>query len=214
MKTTKSPLTLIFLGLQGSGKGTQALELKKRYPFFDIDMGSVFRKIIKSKKGPSEVFKIVPKGKLVPAKVTNKLIKREISNIPSSRPLIIDGCPRSISQAEGLDKILREAKRDKNYFAIFFKIKKKTGLERLLSRWICSKCGMIFSSHKKKCKCGGNLEKRRDETPELIRNRFKYVSKYLDKLKLYYKKRQRLIEINAERGVKEITKDVIRKAGL
>ena len=215
MKIINPPITLIFLGLQGSGKGTQAYELMKKYKFNYIEMGALLRQIVKKKKGSKEVLKLVPQGKLVPTRVTAKLIKNEIRKITQNNSLILDGFPRALSQAQALNKILKETDRDKNYSAVYFKISKKTGLKRLFNRWVCAKCGMIFSGSQAKCvRCGGKVEKRFDETPEIIKNRFKFVSKYIENLRSYYKKKGKLVEIDAERKIQEIHRDVIKKLGL
>lgn len=213
MKNIKNPLILIFLGLQGSGKGTQAFEIMKKYKFDYIETGAIFRKMSKTKKGSKEAIKVMEQGKLVPSKITNEIMEKEIRKLPSSHSLIIDGYPRSMSQVYALNRALKATGRE-NYLSIEFKISRKTGLERLLNRWLCSKCGMIYSSNRAKCKCGGKLEKRFDEKPELIKNRFKFVSAQLENIKRYYKKKRRFLEINAERSVRAITKDLIRKAGL
>lgn len=214
MITIKKPITLIFLGLQGSGKGTQAFKLSQKYPFDIIETGAIFRKMSKTGKGPAEAIRLMRQGKLVPAKITNTVMKKQIAGIQKSHSLILDGYPRSMGQFWGLQKILRDTGRDNNYLAIEFRISKKTGLNRLLSRWICSKCGMIFSSQRSKCKCGGLLKKRVDEKPELIKNRFRFVSAQLGNIKKHYKKKGKLVEINAERKIQEIHKDVVRKIGL
>ncbi len=212
--TSLKPLNLIFLGLQGSGKGTQAMELKKKFPFKDIELGAVLRRMIKTKKGPREIFKIVTKGKLVPTRITEKIMEKEISKIPARYPLIVDGFPRALEQVYALNRIFKKTGRDNNYYAVYFDISKKTAILRLLNRWTCPKCNMVFSRPKKKCPCGGKPEKRQDETPALIKNRLKFVSKYLRGIKNYYKKEGRLIEINAERPVSKITRDLINSVGL
>jgi len=215
MKNINPAVTLIFLGIQGSGKGTQASELRKGYCFKLLEMGALLRKIVKSGKGPKEVLKLVPQGKLVPARVTKEIITKEISKISPKTSFIIDGYPRDVAQAKDLERVLKGAERVNNSYAVFFNIRKKTGLERLLKRWTCSKCGAIYTGNRKQCsKCGGKLERRHDETPEIIRNRFKFVSGHLDEVKRYYKNKKRAIVINAERPVKEIAKDVKRKLGL
>lgn len=214
MKTIRKPLTLIFLGLQGCGKGTQVAELSKRYKFDVLEPGGIFRKMAKTSKGPREAIVIMKQGKLVPSKITNQIMRKEISKIKKNDSLIFDGYPRSIGQAHYLDRILKDTGRINNYCAILLKISKKTALHRLINRWICSKCGKIYSGNKIKCSCGGKLEKRQDEKPRLIKNRFRYVSRDLDKINSYYKKRSKLIEINAEKPVITITKDIIKKVGI
>lgn len=214
MKNTKNTLTLIFLGLQGCGKGTQTSKLIEKYPFQTIEPGSIFRKMAKTGKGDKEAVKIMSQGKLVSDSITNRIMDKEIKKIKNSISLILDGYPRSFSQAKHLDKILKATGRNENYYAVYFKISKKEALRRLLNRWICPKCNTIFSAKKTKCKCGGVPEKRIDEKPELIKNRFKYVSHDLDKIKDYYKKQKKLLDINAERSVLEISKDLIGRLGL
>ena len=211
MRNINPPLALIFLGLQGSGKGTQAFQLMKKYPASYIETGGIFRKMEKTRKGPLEALKFMEKGKLVPIKVTNLVMRREIKKVPRNRSLIIDGYPRTLGQVYGLNKALGETGRDKNYEVVFFRISKKEALKRLLNRWLCSKCGMIFNSYKAKCKCGGRLEKRSDENLGLIKNRFKYVSKDLEKVKKYFQKKGKLIKIDAERPIEVITLDLIRR---
>ncbi len=214
MKIIKLPLTLIFLGLQGCGKGTQALEIRKRYSFDLLEVGAIFRKMAKTGRGSQEAVKIINQGKLVPSNITNKIIKSEILKIKKTKSLILDGYPRSLSQVYALSRILEGTARDKNYFAVFLDINKKTALKRLINRWTCSKCGNVFRNKKAKCSCGGKLEKRQDDKPELIKNRFKYVSGNLEKIKKYYRKKGKLKTIDAERSIGKITKDIIEKVSL
>lgn len=211
----KKPLTIIFLGLQGSGKGTQAHHLRESYRFEVLDTGDILRNMIKNKKGPFKVIKTIEKGNLVPPVAANKIMEKEIFKISKNKNLVIDGFPRTPAQIYALNKILEKTGRFNNYYAVDLVISQKTAIERLLHRWTCIDCGMVFKSDIKKCKeCGGKIIKRKDDTLVYIKKRIKNVSKFLDKLKNYYERKGRLIEINGEGNVENIHKEIVSRVGL
>ncbi|OIP23024.1 hypothetical protein COX95_00685 [bacterium CG_4_10_14_0_2_um_filter_33_32] len=215
MKTIKKPLTLIFLGLQGSGKGTQAYILREKYGFEILDTGNILRHMIINKIGPLKIIKTIEKGNLVPPMTTNKIIDKAISKVSTKTSLIIDGFPRTPMQIYHLNKILNKTKRIDNYFAIYLKISKKTAIKRVENRWSCSSCGTVYVKNIGRCtSCNGLIAKRKDDSFQYIQKRLHNVSKFLDKVADYYKKRNKLIEINAERPIQEISKDIIARINI
>ena len=211
MKNTIKPLTLIFIGIQGSGKGTQAEILSEKLGFVFLDTGSRVRSFVKSGKLPKEDKILTLQGKLIRNETTNRIVLGALSRIPSNKEVIIDGYPRSIGQAKALVSMLKKTGRIDNYYAVEFKISKKTAYERVLTRLICTKCGKIMGAGDKKCPCGGKLERRRDDNAEVLANRLKFVSKNLDAIKAYFRDKKRLVTVNGDQPRTRVTAEFIKK---
>lgn len=214
MKNTTRSLTLIMLGLQGSGKGTQAQLLVEKYDFSVVEMGKLIRDAVKNDKLSEKDKQLTIDGKLISIEGSVGLIKKAISELGAAKTIIIDGFPRSMGQLHKFIKLLNDTKRIGNYTVIDIMISEKTAIERSSTRWMCKKCGKILTAKDKLCSCGGELEQRKDDKPEIIKNRIKFVSKNLDAIKSYFRRRDVLIEIDGEREVNEIFSDIESKLGL
>ncbi|NTU69495.1 nucleoside monophosphate kinase [bacterium] len=207
-------LTIILLGLQGSGKGTQAQFLMDKYGFKGIDTGSLIRKAIQEDTIPTKDKLLSQKGKLVRVSTTVKLVKNKIEKLPKLSNLVIDGSPRSMGETYSLMKFFKELRRDENIYVVDLEISKKTVFDRVAHRFICKKCGRTSMPGQKHCHCGGKLEKRNDDNIDVLKNRLKFVSKDLDAIKAYFKKKNLLTVINGEQSPKIIFNELVKKVGL
>lgn len=202
-------MNILFIGPQGSGKGTQAELLGNKFKIPYISTGNIFRdNIAEETKLGKLAIKYINTGKLVPDKITNDLVKDRLSHKDIKKGFILDGYPRNIAQAKFLDTI---AKLD-IVFEIY--ISDKESIFRIGGRRSC-KCGAVyhlkFNLPKKKnlCdKCGGKLFIREDDTPFKIRERLKIYHNETKKLLDYYGKKGVLITINGEQPIKKVHKDV------
>lgn len=187
----------IIFGAPGSGKGTYSSRLQSRLDVDIISMGDIFREMIKngSELG-NKVKSYVEKGLLVPDETVNEVLKQRLAKVPPTKGFILDGYPRTIEQANILEKI------SKIDTVILLKVPDWIIIERLSSRRICRKCGTVYNIRFLKpkvegiCdKCGGELYQRPDDTPEVIKKR----------LDVYEKQTQPILKHFRQRGVPFVT---------
>jgi adenylate kinase len=208
----KKPLVIILAGLSGSGKGTQAELLTKKFGFDYIVIGDLLReeasKNTELGKKINEIINI--KGGLVPDYIAFQLIKNKISKTPKGKIILIDGYPRTLNQTKDLDRILRELGKI-NLVVLNIKISDEVAISRLTKRLVCPKCGAIYKGNGiKNClKCGAKLIKREDDTPERIRKRLEWAHKDLDLVINLYKTRGVLIDLDGERALDVIHREIV-----
>jgi adenylate kinase len=163
----------VIFGAPGSGKGTYASRLQSRLGVDVIAMGDIFREMLKedSELG-RKVRGYVEKGLLVPDDIVNEVLKQRLAKVPPGKGFILDGYPRTVEQADTLEKI---AKID---VVILLMVPDWIIIERLSSRRICRNCGTVYNIRFLKSKvegvcdkCGGPLYQRSDDTPEVIKKR-------------------------------------------
>jgi len=205
-------MNVVLLGSPGVGKGTYADILSKKYKIPKISSGDLFHEAIrKQTELGKKVQCYVSSGELVPDEIVIKLVKERLEKDDCKKGFFLDGFPRTINQAETLDKFKRIDK-VLNFFASEEEI-----ISRLSGRRTCKKCRAIFHVRNKPPKtdgicdyCGGDLYQRTDETPETVKNRLRV---YLEKTKPlidYYRKKGLLVEIDANYGYSEIDKVIFQ----
>ncbi|MBP7651920.1 adenylate kinase [Candidatus Dependentiae bacterium] len=190
-------MNIIMLGAPGAGKGTQAKKIEQEYKLPQISTGDIFRTAIKNGTEMGKLAKTyIDKGELVPDDVVVGIVKNRLEEADCKNGFILDGFPRTVVQAESLDKELIK-KQIKIDYVINVEVDDKIVIERISSRRTCKSCGAIFSAltdkiESGKClKCGGELFLRDDDKVETIKNR----------LEVYYKQTQPLIEYYKKTGV-------------
>jgi len=189
LKRARGMVNLIIFGAPGSGKGTYASRLKEKLDVEVIATGDIFREMIKADTPLGrKVREYVEKGLLVPDDITLEVLKQSLAKIPKGKGFILDGYPRTVWQAEALDKI---AKVDA---VIHLIVPDWIIIERLSSRRICQNCGAIYNllflkpKRDLACdKCGGPLYQRLDDTPEVIKKRIEVYEKQTQPLLDYYR---------------------------
>ena len=166
-------MNAVIFGAPGSGKGTYASRLQSKLGIDVIAMGDIFREIMKedSQLG-RKVEGYVEKGQLGPDNIAIEVLKQRLAKVPEGKGFILDGFPRTVEQAEALEKI---AKID---VVILLQVPDWIIIERLSTRRICRNCGAVYNIRFLKpkvdmiCdKCGGPLYQRPDDTPEVIKKR-------------------------------------------
>ncbi len=181
---------LIF-GAPGSGKGTYGARLQAKLGVDLIAMGDIFRGIMKESIPLAQTVRsYVEAGLLVPDGIALEVVKKSIAAIHSSRGFILDGYPRTLAQAEELDKI---AKID---VILQLDVPDWIIIERLSGRRVCRNCHSVFNMRFLKpkvdelCdKCGGPLYQRTDDNPEVIQIRLDLYDRETSNLLRYYKGR-------------------------
>ena len=195
-------MNLIFLGPPGAGKGTLAGLVSKEYAVPQISTGDIFRDAIKRETElGKKVKEIVGRGDLVPDELTVSLVRERLTQPDAKKGYILDGFPRTIPQAEALEKI------QKLDAVVNFAIDDTLVIERLSGREICKNCGAIYhvknmpSKVKGVCdKCGGPVVTRPDDSRESIMNRLDVYRKQTEPLIAFYQKRKLLKDIDSSKS--------------
>jgi adenylate kinase len=209
-------MKIILSGPPGSGKGTQAEILSEQLNYAHFSTGNVFRDHI-ARKTPigAQAQKYINQGELVPDDVVLELTKDFL--VHNQKPgIIFDGFPRTIGQAQSLDKILKEWN-DKINLVIFIKIPTSEIIKRLTARRTCLSCNTIFNLDFKPPRktgvcdiCGGKLYQRSDDTEPVIKQRIAVYEKETKELKDYYKKNQTVYEIDGLLGKDKVFQEIVK----
>ena len=191
-------MKIIMLGAPGAGKGTQAKMIAEKYSIPHISTGDIFRANIKGgTELGMEAKKYMDQGQLVPDELTVKILLDRVAKDDCKNGYVLDGFPRTIPQAEVLDKALSELG-DAVDYAIDVDVPDENIINRMGGRRACVTCGatyhMVNVPPKKEgiCdKCGSELILRDDDKPETVKNR----------LDVYHKQTQPLIDFYTNKGV-------------
>ena len=208
---------LIMLGAQGTGKGTVAGILAKETGWPQISTGDIFRKHIKEK---TELGKIaesyISKGALVPDDITVNIIKDRLKDKDVENGIILDGFPRTVKQAEELDKMLKQEGK-KVDLVINLTTPEEEIIERIVNRRICSnqECKEVYNLVLRPpvkegiCdKCGHELIQRKDDTIETVKSRLDNYFKQTSPLVEYYEEQGKLQSEMVSKSINKLGKDV------
>ena len=205
---------LVFIGPQGAGKGTYAAIVKKHFDILHISTGDMFREAIKNNTPLGvEAKGFIDKGMLVPDTLTVKLVENRLKQADCKKGFILDGFPRTLAQAQALDKIITLSN------VVFLEVTEAVIMQRLGGRIQCRKCSTIF--HKTNMppkkdgvcdKCGGELYTRDDDKPEAIRKRLEVFRKETAPLIDYYDKKGIVVRIDANDPSPQKVSDAIISA--
>ncbi len=179
----KSPLTVIFIGPQGSGKGTQARILSKQLEADFVEMGAVLREVAaEDTEFGKHVRDLIDNGFYVPDEDAERVLGEKLGQIDMSHDIVFDGIPRRIGQAHFMIERLKELGRLESTHTVYMNLPRAESVKRLSGRRVCKNCDAIVSiwDHAgiEACLvCGGHLEQRADDTPEFINRR---LDQYLE----------------------------------
>ena len=188
-------MNIILLGAPGAGKGTQASKISDVYGLPHISTGDIFRENIKNATEIGLLAKsYIDKGQLVPDEVTCKIVENRIEKSDCEKGYMLDGFPRTIAQAEALDKV---AKID---LVINIEVDFALVMDRLCGRRVCKDCGESYHvttlNGATTCsRCGGELYQRKDDNPETVESRLEVYSKQTAPLIEYYKEKGLLFNV-------------------
>jgi len=199
--------SFVLLGAPGSGKGTLALRLKEEWGVPHISTGDMFREAVKKSTPMGLKASVYMKeGHLVPDDITIGVVDERFSAPDVKKGFILDGFPRTIPQAEALDKILTKYGLHLKG-VILLNIDEHIVVDRITTRRGCSKCGEIYNvknfppKKENVCdKCGGELVQRRDDTKEVVMERLDAYDHQTAPLIEFYKNKKILMNIDASRS--------------
>src|ERR1700737_4625741 len=137
-------MNLVFMGPPGAGKGTQADLFHQRHGIPHVSTGDMFRQAGRDEtESGRRAQAYMQRGDLVPDEIVDEMVRIRLSNPDAAHGFILDGYPRTIGQAEALDRLL--AKREQRLDAVVsFEIREEVLLRRLTGRRVCPKCGAIY----------------------------------------------------------------------
>lgn len=207
-------MKLVLLGAPGAGKGTQAAQIEAEYNIPAISTGQIIREAIEAKTSLGNKMKnFIDQGELVPDDIVVEIVKERIKKDDCANGYILDGFPRTISQAIIMEKLPIEID-----VALEIEVDEDIIVDRLSGRRVCSKCGATYhvsgNPSKKEgiCdECGGALETRQDDVPEVIRHRLKVYNEQTKPLKDFYSERGLLLTVKSCDKLED-TKETIMKA--
>ncbi|HOQ37613.1 MAG TPA: adenylate kinase [Acetivibrio sp.] len=208
-------MRLVLLGAPGAGKGTQAVILSEKYNIPHISTGDIFRSNIKNNTELGKKAKeYIDKGLLVPDELTIDIVKDRINKPDCSDGFILDGFPRTIFQAQELDKIL-EGMGIELDCVLNIDVSDEKIIKRLSGRRVCQ-CGKtyhILNNPPKKegiCdSCNGELFQREDDREETVIQRLETYHKQTEPLIEYYEKSGKLVTVEGRESIDDTTKEVL-----
>ena len=213
-------MNLILFGAPGAGKGTQAVELAKRFNLIHISTGEIFRDAIAEHSEMGEIANsYISKGNLVPDDITVKIVKERLAQDDCKNGFILDGIPRTLPQAECLDQICLELNISIDH-VIDIEVNEDELIRRLSGRRVCKTCGASYhidfnpSKVENVCdKCNGELYTRKDDEKESVAVRLKTYKSSTMPLINYYVNKGILVEINGQQEINDVLNEIVEKIG-
>ncbi len=208
-------MNLIIMGPPGAGKGTQADFIKAAYPVLHISTGDIFREAVgQGTEMGLKAKSFMDQGRLVPDEVTIGIVADRLAQPDCEEGFLLDGFPRTIAQAQALDKVMSQQNRQIQA-ALNILVPDEILVERTTGRRSCAKCKTVyhitFSPTKKAgiCdKCGGELVQRSDDQEETTRQRLEVYRQQTEPLLDYYEKLGILHTIDGDRDAKAVFADI------
>lgn len=209
-------MNLILMGLPGAGKGTQAERIIDTYGIPHISTGDMFRDAMKNETPLGVKAKtFIDNGELVPDEVTNGIVRDRLAQADTEKGFLLDGFPRTLAQAEELDKIL-DGLGKKIDDVLNIHVEEEVLIERLAGRFICRTCGATYHKVYNPPKvdgtcdrCGGHdFYQREDDKPETVKNRLAVNIKNTKPILDYYENQGVLHAIDGNRDIQDVFVDI------
>jgi adenylate kinase len=209
---TVKPEYVVLLGPPASGKGTQAARLKEALDLPHVASGDLFRENLKNETELGRKAKVyMDRGELVPDDVTIAMVMERLSQPDCAGGAILDGFPRTIAQAEALDRALAERGHEISV-VLYVAVPDEVLVERVSGRRLCRVCGesyhVRFNPPKQPGVCdndGAELYQRDDDKPETVRKRLQVYWGQTSPLIDYYRSRGVLVEIDGDQPIDAVT---------
>jgi adenylate kinase len=209
-------MRFVFLGLPGAGKGTQARVLSERLDIPQVSTGDILREHVQEgTRLGIDARRFMDRGEYVPDALVVRMVEERLSEPDASKGFILDGFPRTVRQAEELDRVLDEHQTPLTA-VIKFTISDATGIRRITGRYTCPTCKRTYHQEFRPpandllCDVDGTpLEKRSDEDELTVKRRLAIYREQTQPLEQYYAERGLLREIDAEGPLDEVTERML-----
>jgi len=215
-------MRLVFFGAPGVGKGTQAQRLAAQERIPQVSTGEILRESVTQGTALGLQAKgFMESGKLVPDDVVIGLAREKLASRECSHGYILDGFPRTVAQAEALDRTFQEMGRPGLDHVVSFDVPSDQIIKRLSGRRSCPTCQTVYHvDHdppklEGRCdKCGGALVQRVDDKPETVESRLKVFDQQTSPLVEYYQKRGLLRRVDSTGDINEVYRRLLKVLGL
>lgn len=209
---------IIFIAPPAAGKGTQSELLISKYGYEHISTGDLLRNEIKSGSDlGKELDSMMKSGSLISDEIVNKLLINALSNI--TKPFILDGYPRTISQALKLDEILASLNKNVDV-VVYLDVEEELAMKRATGRLSCKSCNRIYHKYFSKPKvegicddCGSSLISRADDTPDTFKVRYDTYMSNTKPLLDFYSNKNILVRVDANKEAKETFSEIEKVIG-
>lgn len=213
-------MKIIMLGAPGAGKGTQAKKIAAKYAIPHISTGDIFRANIKNNTELGQKAKTyMDKGELVPDELVVDLIMDRFKEADCANGYVLDGFPRTIPQAEALDKAL-SANGESVDYAVNVEVPDENIINRMSGRRACVGCGATYHIQFNPTKvegicdaCGEKLILRDDDKPETVKNRLSVYHEQTQPLIDYYTEKNILVEVDGTVDIDEVFAAIVNVLG-
>jgi adenylate kinase len=207
---------VVLMGGPGAGKGTQAKRLMESLGLPQIATGDLFRANLKNETELGKLAKTyMDAGELVPDEVTVAMVKERLTRPDCANGAVLDGFPRTISQAQAFDTMLAEMD-ERISVAPYIHVDRAVLLQRLAGRWTCPTCGVVyhilFDPPRQPGVCdhdGAALYQRDDDTEETQKRRIEVYFEQTAPLLDYYRKQGLLTQIDGEQSIDDVHQALI-----
>jgi adenylate kinase len=201
-------LNLVMLGPPGAGKGTQARQLRRKWNIPHISTGAMLRDAVAA--GTSlgkQVAAIMESGGLIDDELITRVVNDRLAQADTKTGFLLDGFPRTIPQAESLDRIIADRA---PLIVIDIVLSEAEVIRRLASRMVCAECGANAMGEGTTCiDCGGPLVPRADDREQVVLNRLQVYRDQTEPLVRYYGSRPTYCRIDGARLPDDVTTDII-----
>lgn len=212
-------MQLVLLGPPGAGKGTQAKRITDRYRVPHLSTGDMLREAVAADTAVGRQAKaIMDAGRLVPDDVMNRLVAERIAQPDCARGFVLDGYPRTVAQAEALDRLLAERGPGLDV-VLEIAVEDEALIERISGRFACANCGAGYHDRFKQPRtpgvcdaCGSHdLVRREDDKTETVRARLDAYHAQTAPLLPYYRDKGLLATVDGMAEIDEVTVEILGK---
>lgn len=214
-----SKLYIVLIGPPGVGKGTQAALIQERFGAIPLASGNIFRKEIEEQTAlGKEASYYIERGLLVPDSITISIIRTALKkDIFKEHGFILDGFPRTVEQATSLNEILEELQMPLTA-TVSLEIPEEVIVERISGRLTCPNCGAMYHKISKPPKqtgicdvCGHELIVRKDDSPEVVRERLKTFQSNTQPVIDYYDSIKNLVRVDGNLDPEQVYEEIVKK---